>query len=71
VRTRRQIAEGRRRERGIATGRLIVLRSPGTRIQLVMEGIVVLTRQVRQHLERHVRRLRQREADRDLTGGRV
>ena len=69
--TRRQIAEGRRGDGPITAGRLIVLADPGTRIQLVVEGVVILTRQVRQHLERHVRRLRQREGNRHLPRGRV
>jgi hypothetical protein len=71
MRARRQIAEGRRRNRAITAGLHIVLRSPGARIQLVMEGIVIRTREVRQHLEAHVRRCRQREVDRNLTGGRI
>jgi hypothetical protein len=36
-----------------------------------MEGIVIRAREVRQHLELHIRRRRQREVDRNLAGGRV
>jgi hypothetical protein len=71
VSTRRQIAEGRRGDGSIARGGHIVLCRPGTRIQLVMEGVVIRSRQVRQHLERNVRRRRQREGNRHLAGGRV
>jgi hypothetical protein len=67
--TGRQIAERRRCNRGISAGRHIVLCRPCARIQLVMEGIVILPRQVRQHLETHVRRRRQGEVDLHLAGG--
>jgi hypothetical protein len=66
--TRRQIAEGRRSDGPITAGLQIVLRSPCARIQLVMEGIVIRARQIRQHLEAHVRRRRQRKVDRNLAG---
>ena len=36
-----------------------------------MEGIVIRARKIRQHLEAHVRRRRQREVDRNLAGGRI
>jgi hypothetical protein len=68
MRTRRQIAEGRRCDRAVTAGRLVILCRPGARIQLVMEGIVIRAGEVRQHLERHVRRLRQGEIDDHLTG---
>ena len=71
MRARRQIAEGRRRDRAIAAGRQIVLRSPGARIQFVVEGIIVGARQIRQHLELHICRLREDEVDRHLAGGRI
>ena len=67
--TRRHIGECRRRDGPIAAGRQIVLGNPCARIQLVVEGVVILARQVRQHLEGHVRRLRQGELDLDLAGG--
>ena len=69
--TRRQIAEGRRGDGAITRGGHIVLRRPGARIQLVMEGVVILTSEVRQHLERNVRSRRQREGNRHLAGGRI
>ena len=68
MRTRRKIAEGRRCNRGITRGRHIVLCSPGARIQLVMEGVVIRARKVCQHLELHIRRGRQVEIDLHLTG---
>ena len=71
MRTRRQTAEGRRRDRGITRRLRIVLRRPRTRIQLVMERVIVSTRQVRQHLERYVRSRRQGEVDYYLTGRRI
>jgi hypothetical protein len=68
MRTRRQIAEGRRRDRAVTAGRLIVLCRPGARIQLVMEGVVIRAGEVRQHLEAYVCRLRQGEVDDHLIG---
>jgi hypothetical protein len=66
--TRGQIAEGRRRDGRITAGSQIILRRPDTRIHPVVEGIVIATRQVRQDIELHVRRLRQRELDLHLAG---
>ena len=71
MRASSQIAEGRRRNRAITAGLHVVLRRPGARIQLVMEGVVIRAREVRQHLERHVRGRRQAKVDRNLAGGRV
>jgi hypothetical protein len=68
VTARRQIAEGRRGQGRIAAGRRIVVRGPGTRIQPIMEGIVITAREIRQQLEAYVRRLRQAEVDLHLAG---
>jgi hypothetical protein len=54
----RKIAEGGRRDSAIAAGLHIVLCSPGTCIQFVIEGIVIRTREVGQHLELNIRRRR-------------
>ena len=69
--TRRQTVERRQAYGPITGGLHVVLRSPGARIQLVVEGIVIRAREVRQHLELHVGHLRQGEVDLHLTGGAV
>ena len=66
--TGRQAGKGRDSDGGVTAGRRIVLRRPGARIQLVVEGIVIRAREVHQNLEGYGRRGGQSEIDHHLAG---